>query len=69
MNKKELEELIDSEVEKILANMNMKEPQPQKSEIEQSTPVYSAPARPTLSEEELDEILFYGGSKPKNENK
>jgi hypothetical protein len=64
MNRKELEELIDSEVDRILSNMNMREPQPEQVESGQITQVNTAPSRPTLSEEELDDFLFYGGKKP-----
>lgn len=68
MNRKELEELIDSEVDKVLSNTNMTEPQPElEPEQTQNVSAYVPPKRASMSEEELDEILFYGGHKPQDE--
>lgn len=66
MNRKELEELIDSEVDKVMSSLNMREPQLE-PESQQQTNSYVAPKRASISEEELDEILFYGGKKPEEE--
>lgn len=63
MTKKELEKLIDIEVSKVFINLTSKEPEvkrPSSKKLYQQTQV-------NLSEEELDEILFYGGKKPKDE--
>lgn len=64
MNKKELKELIDSEVSKVFSDMISKEPQ---EELKETPKVHSSPKKPSITEEELDEILFYGGKKKKEE--
>lgn len=63
MTKKELEKLIDTEVSKVFINLSSKEPQIKKSLPQKS---YQQP-QINLTEEELDEILFYGGKRPKDE--
>lgn len=65
MNRKELEKLIDGEVTRLFDSMNMREPQPEEIQgetVEQQQPVKN---RANLSKEELDDIIFYGGEKPK----
>ena len=54
MNRKELEELIDSEVSKVFSDMVSKEPQEEKTQ-ETTQPVQR---QVNLSEEEFDEIFF-----------
>jgi hypothetical protein len=54
MNRKELEELIDSEVSKVFSDMVSKEPQEEKAQ-ETTQPVQR---QVNLSEEEFDEIFF-----------
>lgn len=56
MTKKELKELIDLEVSKVFSDMVYKEPK-EEPKKEQQTPVMQK--RKSLTEEELDEILFY----------
>jgi hypothetical protein len=63
MTKKELEKLIDTEVSKVFINLTSKEPQIKKSLPQKS---YQQP-QINLTEEELDDILFYGGKRPKDE--
>jgi hypothetical protein len=63
MKKKELEKLIDTEVSKVFINLTSKEPQIKKSLPQKS---YQQP-QINLTEEELDEILFYGGKRPGDE--
>jgi hypothetical protein len=63
MTKKELEKLIDTEVSKVFINLTSKEPQVKKTLPQKS---YQQP-QINLTEEELDEILFYGGKRPKDE--
>lgn len=63
MTKKELEKLIDIEVSKVFINLSSKEPQIKKSLPQKS---YQQP-QINLTEEELDDILFYGGKRPKDE--
>lgn len=63
MTKKELEKLIDTEVSKVFINLSSKEPQIKKSLPQKS---YQQP-QINLTEEELDEILFYGGKRPQDE--
>lgn len=63
MTKKELEKLIDTEVSKVFINLSSKEPQIKKSLPQKS---YQQP-QINLTEEELDEILFYGGKRPEDE--
>jgi hypothetical protein len=63
MTKKELEKLIDTEVSKVFIDLTAKEPQIKKPSTQK---VYQQP-QINLTEEELDEILFYGGNKPKDE--
>ena len=64
MNKKELKELIDSEVSKVFSDMTSKEPQ---EELKETPKVHSSPKKPSITEEELDQILFYGGKKKKEQ--
>lgn len=54
MNRKELEQLIDSEVSKVFSDIVSKEPQKEKSQ-EINQPVQR---QVNLSEEEFDEIFF-----------
>lgn len=64
MNKKELKDLIDLEVSKVFADMVYKEPKEEpKEEISNNNIVQTK--KVGLTEEELDEILFYGGKKEK----
>lgn len=63
MTKKELEKLIDTEVSKVFINLTSKEPQIKKSLPQKS---YQQP-QIKLTEEELDDIIFYGGKRPKDE--
>jgi hypothetical protein len=63
MTKKELEKLIDTEVSKVFINLTAKEPQIKKPSPQKT---HQQP-QINLTEEELDEILFYGGNKPKDE--
>ena len=63
MTKKELEKLIDTEVSKVFINLTSKEPQIKKSLPQK---LYQQP-QINLTEEELDDILFYGGKRPKDE--
>ena len=67
MNRKELERLIDSEVSKVFSDMVSKEP-----ESENKIDVSQKSNTPTnkianLTEEELDNILFFGGKRPLDE--
>tara|TARA_Y100000389_G_C17277275_1_gene421076 strand:- start:360 stop:572 length:213 start_codon:yes stop_codon:yes gene_type:complete len=68
MNKKELKDLIDLEVSKMFSDMVYKEPkeesreEPEKKEGNNNI---SKPKKKGLTEEELDEIWFYGGKKEK----
>lgn len=64
MTKKELKELIDLEVSKVFSDMVYKEPK-EEPKKEPQTPVMQK--RKSLTEEELDEILFYK-EKEKKEN-
>lgn len=57
MNKKELKELIDSEVSKVFSDMTSKEPQ---EELKETPKVHNYTKKPKITEEELDQILFYG---------
>lgn len=57
MNRKELEQLIDSEVSKIFSDMVSKEPEQEKSQ-ETNEPVQPVQKQVNLSEEEFDEIFF-----------
>jgi hypothetical protein len=66
MNKKELKDLIDLEVSKVFADMVYKEPKEEpKEEISNNNIVQTK--KIGLTEEELDEILFYGGKKEKED--
>lgn len=66
MNKKELKDLIDLEVSKVFADMVYKEPKEEpKEEISNNNIVQTK--KVGLTEEELDEILFYGGKKEKED--
>jgi hypothetical protein len=66
MTRKDLEELIDAEVSKVFADMVSKEPQPEPSPEGELS--YPTRRMANLSEDELDEILFYGGTRPEDEN-
>ena len=57
MNRKELEQLIDSEVSKVFSGMVSKEPQKEKSE-ETNQAIQPVQKQVNLSEEEFDEIFF-----------
>tara|TARA_B100000963_G_C22624883_1_gene671821 strand:- start:762 stop:962 length:201 start_codon:yes stop_codon:yes gene_type:complete len=59
MNKKELRQLIDLEVSKVFSDMTTKEPQSNK-EVDEVKDVQSMSKKPPITEDELDEILFYG---------
>jgi hypothetical protein len=63
MTRKDLEKLIDTEVSKVFINLTAKEPQLKKPE---ATAVKIQP-QVNLTEEELDDILFYGGKRPSDE--
>ena len=63
MTKKYLEKLIDTEVSKVFINLTAKEPQLKKPE---AIAVKIQP-QVNLTEEELDDILFYGGKRPNDE--
>ena len=66
MNKKELKDLIDLEVSKVFADMVYKEPKEEpKEEISNNNIIQTK--KVGLTEEELDEILFYGGKKEKED--
>lgn len=57
MNKQELKELIDLEVSKVFSDMITKEPSVEsKVETTQEPVIKKTP----VTEDELDEILFYG---------
>jgi hypothetical protein len=62
MNKKQLKNLIDTEVSKVFSDMTSKEPE---KEMRETKKVKSSPKKTSLTEEELDDILFYGGKKKK----
>ena len=67
MNKEELKQLIDTEVSKVFSDMASKEPA---KEMEESKDVSSekkivAPKK-RMTEEDFDDILFYGGQNKKN---
>jgi hypothetical protein len=68
MNRKELEQLIDKEVSRVFSNSYLKEPEiksVENSEIKlKKTPL---DLKANLSEEELDDFLFYGGLRQKEE--
>jgi hypothetical protein len=67
MTRKELEQLIDSEVSKIFSDMVSKEPQSDKNnELSQDSQT-NINKIANLTEEELDDILFYGGKRPLDE--
>jgi hypothetical protein len=66
MNKKELKDLIDLEVSKVFADMVYKEPKEEPKE-ENSNNNMIQTKKVGLTEEELDEILFYGGKKEKED--
>tara|TARA_Y100000389_G_C17454916_1_gene517452 strand:- start:1247 stop:1447 length:201 start_codon:yes stop_codon:yes gene_type:complete len=59
MNKQELKELIDLEVSKVFSNMTTKEPSVE-SETETTQDIQSVIKKIPVTEDELDEILFYG---------
>ena len=67
MNREELQKLIDAEVSKFLSNNYMEETkseQPKNVQIQNPIPPTNQIAN--LTEEELDDILFYGGKKPED---
>jgi hypothetical protein len=78
MNREDLQKLIDLEVSKIFINMVNKEPETvseKKEELKVSNTEEFEPKtvrdsrvkkQVNLTEDELDEILFYGGNKPKD---
>jgi hypothetical protein len=66
MNTKELKDLIDLEVSKVFADMVYKEPKEEPKE-EISNNNINQTKKVGLTEEELDEILFYGGKKEKED--
>ena len=73
MNKKELKELIDTEVSKVFSDITSKEPEkelekelerePEKN-VRETPKVESVPKTKSLTEEELDD-LWFGGQKKK----
>ncbi len=63
MTKKDLEKLIDIEVSKVFINLTTKEPQIKKT---QTSNIKQQP-QVNLTEDELDEILFYGGKRLSDE--
>lgn len=66
MNKQELLKIIEDEVADIVSKKTVKEPEI-KSEPKPTKPSASTQTTANLSEEELDEIIFYGGKKPDDE--
>jgi hypothetical protein len=67
MNRKELEKLIDNEVSKIFSDMVSKEPESEnKIDVSQKSDIQINRVA-NLTEEELDEILFFGGKRPLDE--
>jgi hypothetical protein len=67
MNKEELKQLIDTEVSKVFSDMTSKEPA---KEMEESKDISSekkivAPKK-RMTEEDFDDVLFYGGQNKKN---
>ena len=59
MNKQELKELIDLEVSKVFSDMITKEPEVE-SETETAQDIQPVIKKIPVTEDELDEILFYG---------
>ncbi len=67
MNRKELEKLIDNEVSKIFSDMVSKEPESENEiDVSQKSDIQINRVA-NLTEEELDEILFFGGKRPLDE--
>lgn len=71
MNKKELKELIDTEVSKVFSDITSKEPakelerEPEKN-VRETPKVEYVPKTKNLTEEELDDIWFGGQNKKQN---
>ncbi len=65
MKKKELKELIDTEVSKVFSDMTSKEPEAEK-EMKETPKVKTVPKTTSLTEEELDYIWFGGQKKKEN---
>ena len=63
MTREELEKMIDDEVVASLGS-TMQEPQKPKPQPQKQAPIKTAA---DLSEEELDDIIFYGGKKSEYE--
>ena len=59
MNKQELKELIDLEVSKVFSDMITKEPGVE-LEVEKTQDIQPIIKKIPVTEDELDEILFYG---------
>jgi hypothetical protein len=67
MNREELQKLIDEEVSKVLSDSFMEEIKPEQSnEVQNIVPTPQTKQITNLTEEELDDFLFYGGKRPED---
>ena len=64
MNREELQKLIDEEVSKVLSDSFMEEVKPEQSnEVQNVNPTHQPKQITNITEEELDDFLFYGGKR------